>query len=73
MSGFCPTSGKQSYATRGEAERTLQAIQRRPGGKRVGAAVHACLWCDDFHITAHNYQRRFMQKRDALRKAEGRA
>jgi hypothetical protein len=39
---YCPVSGKRSYNTRNEAARVLEAIQRRPGHKRVGAGVYQC-------------------------------
>jgi len=68
MTTYCPTSGKQSYATRHEAERVLKHVRSRPGQKRMGAGVYRCD-CGSWHLSQSQGLLQHMQKAEQRRKA----
>lgn len=71
MTIFCPISGKQSYATRAEADRVLKIVQHRPGHKRVGAGVYRCNLgdCTAWHLSQSHNLVQHMRKAEMRRKA----
>lgn len=66
---ICPTNGKQSYATRLEAERVLKHIQHKPSRKRVGAGTYKCDDCGAYHLTQSKGLVQHMRKAEARRNA----
>lgn len=50
---LCPTCGKQTFPTKGSAERANNNMQRRHQGK---GSVYQCPYCNGWHLTHYTYR-----------------